>query len=89
MVSAGTPSAFSAGCHRHRPLIEIRSRVGVVSRYALSRSQTARTSAGSGASSAAEAGRADSPVTSSQTTQTTVPFTHVVANRFMIAFPCC
>ena len=90
IAPAGRParaSAFSAGCHRQRPLMQIRSRVGVASRQACSRSQTARTPSGSGASSAAEAVPADPAATSSQTMQTILLFMHFVSKRFTIASP--
>src|SRR6185369_4038522 len=54
--SAGTAlSSIFPGCQRQRPLRQTRSRVGVFSRYAFSRSHTARTPLGSGASPCANA----------------------------------
>src|SRR5215510_9741439 len=45
---AGTCSTWpSAGCHRHKPLMQIRARVGVPSCHALLKSHTASTPAGS------------------------------------------
>ena len=65
--------------------MQIRSRVGVVSCCALSRSQTAHTPAGSGASSAAQAVLAAPAAVNSQTTQTILFFMHFVPERFTIA----
>src|SRR5436309_2523277 len=56
----------TTGCHFHRPLMQMRSRVGVVSRTALSMSQIALTPAGRGASSE----RTDSPQRTQRTQRT-------------------
>ena len=65
--------------------MEIRSRVGVASRCACFRSQTARTPSGSKASSAGPSALADLPATNSQAKQTMLLLIHVASSRFMIA----
>src|SRR5262245_38623425 len=58
-----------AGCQRHRPLREMRSRVSVFSRCAFSRSHTALTPDGSGTSVG------DSPAPSDETPRQTTALT--------------
>ena len=63
--------------------MQIRSRVGVASRYACFKSQTARTPVGQRGIVRGRAVPADPPATSSQTVQTILRFMHIVASRII------